>query len=149
MSPSDGVVFEIVFEPLNPFGSDLVKGYTLPSLVFFQMMETGIPIPPIPSALLSETLFAEFPVIIEKSEFPCRRVLKPVLSVPEFDDPFRPDSVGKFECLFILLFVGSRLFRNQIHFQMLVCPFTVEIDVEVQGDIPRWHFTLSEAYRFF
>ena len=113
------------------------------------MMQTGIPISPIPSAFLPETLFAEFPVIIEKSEFPCRFVLEPELSVPEFDYTFRPDSVGEFESLFVLLFVGSRLFGYQIHFQILVCPFSVEIDVEVQGNVPRRHFTLSEAYRFF
>ena len=96
VSPSDGVVFEIVFESLYPFGSDFVECYTLPSLVFFQMMETGIPISPIPSTFLSETLFAQLPVIIEKSEFSRGRVLKPVLSVPEFDYTFRPDSVGEF-----------------------------------------------------
>lgn len=149
VSPSDGVVFEIIFEPLNPFGRDFFESYALPLFVLFQMMQTGIPISPIPSAFLPETLFAEFPVIIEKSEFPCRFVLEPELSVPEFDYTFRPDSVGEFEGLFVLLFVGSRLFGYQIHFQILVCPFSVDIDVEVQRDIPRCHFALSEAYRFF
>lgn len=149
VSPSDGVVFEIVFETLNPFGRDFFESYTLPLFVLFKMMQTGIPISPIPSALLSETLFAEFPVIIEKSEFPRRLGLEPELSVSEFDYPFRPDSVGEFERLFVLLPVGSRLFGNQVHFQILVCPFPVEIDVEVQGNVPRRHFTLSEAYRFF
>lgn len=149
VSPSDGVVFEIVFETQNPFGRDFFESYALPLFVLFQMMQTGIPISPITSALLSETLFAEFPVIIEKSEFSRRLGLEPELPVPEFDYSFRPDSVGEFERLFVLLSVGSRLFGNQVHFQILVCPFSVEIDVEVQGNVPRRHFTLSEAYRFF
>lgn len=65
VSPSDSVVFEIVFESLNPFGGYLAEGYRFPLLVLFQVVETGKPIPPISSAFLSEAFFAHLPVIIE------------------------------------------------------------------------------------
>jgi hypothetical protein len=79
------------------------------------VFETTVPVAPIPFAFrIAVTLLAQHPVIVKKVCVKFISGVEAVFPVLKLDNTFRPDSVGEFEGLFVLLFVGSRLFGYQI-----------------------------------
>ena len=72
-----------------------------------------------------------------------------MFAVLHFDDASGLDRVGELERLSVRLLVGFRLLGNEVQFQKLVFPLSVQVDVEVEADVPVRQLLAPDSDRFF
>lgn len=104
---------------------------------------------PISGTLRSEPPGAHRTVVVEEEGVGgvCR--LEAMLAVLHLDDAPCLDRVGELEGLPVRLPVGFCLFGNEVQFQKFVFPLSVQVDVEVEADVPVRQLLAPDPDRFF
>ena len=72
-----------------------------------------------------------------------------MLAVLHLDDAPCLDRVGELEGLPVRLPVGVWLFGNEVQFKKFVLPLSVQVDVEVEADVPVRQLLAPDPDRFF
>ena len=147
-----GCFVEVVLKPLHKCRGHVSERH-VGAAVSFEVLECAVPISPITEALrvLMPSL-AEHPVIVEKVGVKFIAVLETEATVLKLDHSLRPDCIGKFESLFVLLLVSSCLLWHEVEVEELVATFAVHVNVEVEGYVAVPQCSLSDAdwlFRFF
>lgn len=106
LRPRTRLVFEVVLEaqdklPVNVFPFERFQF----RFVFEQVFQTGVPISPIPHAVALETLLAHSHIVLVEVAVLLERRFETILAVLQFDEPFRPDSLGELQRFLVSPFV--------------------------------------------
>ena len=97
-------------------------------LIFKQVFQCRSPVPPISHCIRLEALLAHCHIVLVKVTVLLERGLETIFAVSKLHEPFRPDSLGKFQRFQILLSVlpvdfGDKVQGTSLRYSYERCPF--------------------------